>query len=63
MTSPEGVRRGEGAGARTGSALAGDAGSKRRRGDPRHLIDVRWSLIRKPSSKKASERGFKPILL
>jgi hypothetical protein len=33
MTSPGGVRRGEGAGARAGSALAGDAGSKRRRGD------------------------------
>ena len=33
MSSPGGVRRGEGAGARAGSSLAGDAGSKRRRGD------------------------------
>ena len=33
MSSPGGVRRGEGAGARAGSSLAGDTGSKRRRGD------------------------------
>ena len=47
------MRRGEGAGTRAGSALAGDAGSKRRRGDSR--LDVRWSLIKNRAEKAPAE--------